>query len=112
MFLGFVVKDEWVVIHLAVVIRDHEIVLNDVVLPDLHNLRVESLSVVDLAHRREELAHVKVAFAQVDRLWAMLLALLVDAASQLFDRFLVAIGSVLCHEKAAKCYVKGCMITL
>lgn len=65
MLLSLVIENHWGV-HLIVVLLDHEVVLNDVVLPDLHNLLEESLGALELAHRREERANVEIALAEVD----------------------------------------------
>ena len=89
-------------LNLVVLGHDHQVVLDDVVLPDLNNLLEESLCVHKLSALLEELSHVEVAFAEVDALWPMLHALLVNAAGQLLKSLFVAIGSVLSHEETTE----------
>ena len=60
---------------------DHEIVLDDVTLPDLDDFLEESFRVVDLSRELEQVSHVEVALAEEDALRTMLDALLIDACS-------------------------------
>ena len=64
---------------LLTVFVDHEIVLDDVTLPDLDDFLEESLRVVDLSRKLEQVSHVEVALAEEDALRTMLDALLIDA---------------------------------
>ena len=63
------------------ILIDHEVILDDVILPDLNDFLEESLCVMSLSRKLEQMAHVEVALAEVDALWAMLDALLIDACS-------------------------------
>jgi len=65
MLLGFVVEDEWD-LNLIVLCHYHEVVLNDVVFPDLNDLLEERLRVLTLASLNEKLAQVEIGGAQVD----------------------------------------------
>ena len=91
---------------LVVLLHDHQVVLDDVVLPNGDDLAEEGLSVLTVARQLEQLPHVEVALAQVDALRPVLLALLVDARSQLVQRLFVSVRSVLRHEEAAEGNVK------
>ena len=79
MLLCLVVENHWN-FRLSILI-DHEVVLDDVILPDLNDFLEESLCVVDLSRKLEQMSHVEVALAEEDALRAMLDALLIDACS-------------------------------
>ena len=65
MLLSFVVEDERD-LNLIVLCHYHEVVLNDVVFPDLNDLLEERLRVLTLASLNEKLAQVEIGGAQVD----------------------------------------------
>ena len=63
--LSFIVEDERD-LNLVVLCHYHKVVLNDVVFPDLDDLREESLCILTLASLQEKLSHVEIGSAQVD----------------------------------------------
>ena len=82
------------------------------VLPNLNDLFKECHCICCLAGVQEKLAHVEITLAQEDRLGAVLTAFLVDTLSELFESFFITIRSILSHEKATKCNVQSCMVTI
>ena len=60
----------------------------------------------------EKLTHVVVAAAEVDALWAMLGALLVDALSQLIQSLLCCVWPVLGHEQSSESLVQIGLVTV
>ena len=111
MLFSFVVKDHWdAIVHLVVVCHYQQVVLDNMVLPNLYNFLEESFGARKITHLLEELAHVVVALAKVDRLGTMFSALLVNATRQLFDCLFAAISSVLGHKQPAKCDIEGGMV--
>jgi len=63
--LGLVVQNEGD-LNLVVLSHDHQVVLDDVVLPDLHDLLKEGLGIDELSGLLEELSHVEITLAKVD----------------------------------------------
>ena len=79
MLFCLVVENHWD-LRLSI-LTAHEVVLYDVILPDLNELLKYSLRVVNLSRKLKQMSQVEVALAKEDALWAMLNALLIDTSS-------------------------------
>ena len=97
---------------LSILRHYHQIILYDEVSPDLYDFLEEGFSIDKLSGLLEQLSHVVVAFAQIDALRAMLLALHINAAGQFFQGLLMSIRSVLSHEKSAEGQIERSMVSL
>ena len=79
MLFCLVIENHWD-LSLSILIA-HEVVLYDVILPDINELLKYSLRVVNLSRKLKQMSQMEVALAEEDALWAMLNALLIDTSS-------------------------------